>query len=231
MSTETRTIREAVTYRAAPSGPGGITGYALKYKRLSQNLGGFVESIRPGAGAKSIADGLDVLARFQHEDRFILGRVASGTLTLARDDVGIRYAVPALPDTTTGRDVAELARRGDLGGSSFAFITIEDDWTVSDEGFPLRELIDFKLVDVAPVVSPAYLDTTATAVRSLAERIGAAPEDVPQLAKRGEIAKRLQAPTVIDLAPDGQRETHPVDLSGHRLALLRTQLDGVRTTS
>lgn len=230
MTTEHRTTREAVTYRAATDGGlGGLTGYALKFDRLSQNLGGFVEKVRKGSVDKSLADRLDVLARFQHEDAWILGRVAAGTLELTRDDVGLQYDIPRLPNTSTGRDVAELAQRGDLGGSSFAFVTLDEDWSTTEQGFPVRELISIRLVDVAPVVQPAYLDTSV-AVRSLAERIHADPNEVPALVERGEIAKRLQTPTVIDLGTpaDGQRDTHPADLGAHRRQLLQQQLDGVR---
>lgn len=232
MTTEHRTIREAVTFRAAQDGgPGGLGGYALKFNRLSQNLGGFVERVRPGFVDKSLADNLDVLCRFQHEDQFILGRVGSGTLHLTRDDVGLVYDVPQLPDTSAGRDVAELAKRGDLGGSSFAFITLDEEWTTTEQGFPLRDLIAGRLIDVAPVVSPAYLDTSVAA-RSLAERIHADPNDIPALVERGEIAERLKRPTVIDLGqqPDGQRDTHPADLTAHRRQLLAKQLAGVRVT-
>lgn len=209
-ATETRSITSAVQYRAADKGPGALGGYALKFERYSQNLGGFVEQVARGAVDKTLADAVDVLCRYQHDDNHLLGRTASGTLVLTRDDTGLLYDVPALPDTTSGRDVAELCRRGDVTGSSFAFRTLEDDWGFTDQGFPLRTLLQIRLLDVAPVVSPAYLDTSS-ALRSLAEAIHATPEDVPALAERGEIAARLRKPTVIDLNPGdgGQRATHP----------------------
>ncbi len=39
--------------------------------------------------------------------------------------------------------------------SSFAFYTFEDDWAISDDGFSLRTLLSGRLVDVAPVNTPA----------------------------------------------------------------------------
>lgn len=226
---ETRATRARVEFRAADAGKvGALSGYAIMWNRYSQNLGGFVEQVDPRAADKSLADGLDVLCRYQHDDQHLLGRTASGTLTLEKDGTGLRYDVPELPDTTSGRDVAELARRGDVTHSSFAFQTLEDDWSLTDQGFPLRTLLAVRLVDVAPVVSPAYLDTTA-AVRSLAEHVHADPEDVLALAARGEIAQRLKVPTVIDLQTpdqDGQRATHP-----RTSVLLRlVELERKRTT-
>ena len=58
-------------------------------------------------------------------------------------------------------DVMELIARGDVTQSSFAFRTFDDDWDLFDRVYPLRTLISGQLVDVAPVVSPAYPDTTA----------------------------------------------------------------------
>ncbi|MCI0141535.1 HK97 family phage prohead protease [Arthrobacter bambusae] len=88
-----------------------------------------------------------------------MGTTEAGTLTLSKDSYGLRHQVD-LPDTQAGRDVAALAKRGDLRYSSFAFRTVEDDWN-DDQGVLLRTLHSVQLIDVAPVVSPAYRDTTA----------------------------------------------------------------------
>ena len=207
--TEHRITRVPVELRGDTSAP-RLAGYAAKYGRYSQNLGGFVEQIASGAFDRSISDNVDVLCRYNHRDDGLLGRTASGTLRLASDDTGLVYEVD-LPDTTVGRDVRVLAARGDVTQSSFAFETLEDDWDVTDQGFPLRTLVNVRLMDVAPVNSPAYLDTSA-AVRSLADRLDVDPGDVPALGERGEIAQRLAKPTVIDVAP------RPV-LAAARLAL------------
>lgn len=158
---------QAIELRAGAEGsPGTLRGYAIVYNSLSQNLGGFVEQVAPGAADKSIADGVRVLARYNHDDNFLLGATDSGTVRLSSDGTGVLYEVD-LPNTSAGRDVAELARRGDLRNSSFAFYTIDDDWGFTEQDFPVRTLRAVQLVDVAPVNTPAYLDTTA-AVRSLA---------------------------------------------------------------
>lgn len=196
---ETRTTPGTVEVRAAGDGLGTIGGYALKWMRYSQNLGGFVEQVARGATAKSLADGVDVLARYNHDDEALLGRTASGTLTLREDDEGLEYEV-RLPDTTVARDLYALTQRGDVYQSSFAFYTVDEEWSLTEQGFPLRTLLAVQLVDVAPVNTPAYLDTSS-AVRSLAHVINADPEDIPALVERGEVAQRLATPLVIDLAP------------------------------
>lgn len=186
--------------RAAQDGPGTLVGYAAVFNRQSQNLGGFVEQVDPGAFERTLGmSELRVMARYNHDDNLLIGTTEGGTLTLSTDGTGLRYEVD-LPDTSVGRDVAALARRGDLRYSSFAFRTLDDDWTETESGFPLRTLRAVQLVDVAPVNNPAYLDTSV-AVRSL-ETIKAAAAETARGAS-------------------GPGATHPRALYEQRLSLLR----------
>lgn len=178
-----------VELREGGKGLGVLTGYAAVFNRDSQNLGGFVEQVDPAAFNKSLADGLPVMARGNHDDGALLGTTWAGTLRLEVDGTGLRYEVD-LPDTSAGRDYRTLAERGDLKWSSFAFRTIEDDWGVTESGFPQRRLLAVQLIDVAPVNSPAYLDTT-TGLRSL------------------EAHQKTSADTSAESGTEGQRATHP----------------------
>jgi HK97 family phage prohead protease len=178
---EVRCAAHAVELRASDDGEGKglgtLTGYAAVFNRHSQNLGGFVEQVDPSAFNKSLADEVPVMARGNHDDAYLLGTTWAGTLRLSVDGTGLRYEVD-LPDTTAGRDFKVLAERGDVKWSSFAFRTIDDEWGTTEQGFPLRTLRAVQLVDVAPVNSPAYLDTTVAA-RSLAEHQAAATPETP----------------------------------------------------
>ena len=186
---EVRTAALAVELRAADNGIGTLVGYAAVFNRLSQNLGGFVEQVDPAAFNKSLADNVPVMARGNHEDASLLGTTWAGTLRLSTDGTGLRYEVD-LPDTSAGRDFRALAERGDIRWSSFAFRTIEDEWSLTEQGFPLRTLRAVQLVDVAPVNSPAYLDTTA-ALRSMetANHVEPEPIEVPPIARNLAAAK------------------------------------------
>ena len=165
MTIERRTASEGVELREEGDTLTAI-GYAATFNSLSQNLGGFVERVAP-ATFRSTLQQADVRALFNHEADHLLGRTSTGTLRLSEDDHGLRYEVD-LPNTTLGRDVAELLRRGDISGSSFGFRTISDEWTESDDGYPLRTLTEVALRDVGPVVFPAYTSTEAS-LRSLAD--------------------------------------------------------------
>ena len=49
-----------------------------------------------------------------------------------------------------GRAVAKLLRRGDISGSPFGFRTIGDDWSETDDGYPLRTLTEVALRALIP---------------------------------------------------------------------------------
>lgn len=183
---ERRFTSVRVEVRAGSETNRTIGGYAAKFDRISQNLGGFVEKVDRGFFNKSRGDGWPgALARHNHDDNMLLGTTAAGTLRLAIDDIGLDYAVD-LPQTRM--DVYELVQRGDVRQSSFAFIAFEDDWATTDQGFPLRTLLSGRLVDVASVNSPAYEDTS-TGLRSLARRFEASLEEVRKLAEANELIR------------------------------------------
>lgn len=208
--TETRYLSSLIELRAGEKGK-KLGGYALKFNTLSQNLGGFVETIAPGALNKTLADGGDVLCRYQHEDEFLLGRTSSGTLRLVLDEVGLDYEVD-LPNTSYANDVAELAARQDVRFSSFAFCVIEDEWGFTEQGFPLRTLLQIQLVDVAPVVSPAYLDTT-TGLRHLAEARNLDFDSVRAAAESGSLADLMEVRDEPQPEPETPSEPHvPISL-------------------
>lgn len=165
-----------------------IGGYAAKFMKQSRNLGGFVEQIDLRAFNKSRGDGWpDVLARYNHDDNMLLGTTGAGTLRLSVDEVGLFYEV----DPPQARaDVLELVARGDVGKSSFAFRVMGDgdEWGLNDLDIPLRTLTNVQLVDVAPVNTPAYLDTT-TGLRSLAKHMDAPLEEIRKLAGENELRR------------------------------------------
>lgn len=173
--------------------PRTFGGWAAKFDRQSKNLGGFVETVDRGFFSRSAGRGFpDVMARYNHDDNMLLGTTAAGTLRLQVDDVGLRYEVDA-PETR--QDVVELVSRGDVSRSSFAFRVVEDDWEKNDQEYPLRHLVEGQLVDVAPVNSPAYDDTSVgmsralPALESLSRKFEAPLEEVRKLAEAGELRR------------------------------------------
>lgn len=168
---EVRAGGTVLEFRAAEDGqgPGTIAGYAATFDTLSDDLGGFREVIRAGAFDKSLKDGADVLGiwdhgAYDHSANSLLGRRSSGTLRLEVDKRGLKYEID-LPDTQLGRDARVQIERGDVRESSFAFRSIKEKFEEQDDQV-VRSLLEVQLVDVSPVVSPAYPGTEVS-LRSL----------------------------------------------------------------
>lgn len=160
-----------------------LTGYAVRYNTLSVDLGGFRETIMPGAFDKVLnrqRGKRDVVALFNHDANQLLGRTSSGTLELSSDDKGLRYSV-VLPNTELGRTIGELTARGDLRGSSFAF-TVEQkgqSWAPGEDGMPRRSIREVSgLFDVSVVTHPAYSSSSAAVARRSMEAWMAEQEEV-----------------------------------------------------
>lgn len=210
-----------------------IAGHAAVFDKFSQDLGGFVERISRGAFKKTIREA-DVRALFNHDPNFVLGRYLPGrpdnTLRISEDSDGLHYEV-TLGNQSYARDLYESIERGDVTQSSFAFRTIDDQWSRTDDGYPMRTLTQVSLHngDVSPVTYPAYemTDIAARAVARAAQREGL-PADLLAAALRdgllpGECRDESEpAPAVPALPVVG--EAPEVDLSVLRLELLRRRV-------
>jgi HK97 family phage prohead protease len=187
----TRTVERRntiVPVEVRASGKMVIGGYAAKFDKRSDNLGGFIERVGYGFFNKSMADGWPgVLARYNHNDDMLLGTTDNATLRLNPDASGLPYDVDINPEDPQAMGAYARVKRGDVRQSSFAFVVAEDEWG-SEDGLPLRTLVSGRLIDVAPVVTPAYQDTSV-GLRSLATRFDADPEEVRQLAARHELMR------------------------------------------
>ena len=141
-----------------------FTGYAAVFNSDSEPLP-FIERILPGAFKRSLKARNEVKLFKNHNMDEVLASTRSKTLRLTEDSKGL-LAEATLPDTTAGRDLAVLMKRGDVHAMSFGFSVPSkgDKW--SDDGMT-RELKEIRLHEVSIVTGfPAYEATTAS-VRSL----------------------------------------------------------------
>lgn len=144
-----------------------IKGYPAVFNVMSENLGYFREIVRPGAFKKTINDGADIRALFNHSPNFVIGRTRSNTLKLNEDGKGLAFESTP-PDTTWARDLTTSIKRGDINQMSFAFETVKDRWG-TENGERMRELLEVRLFDVSVVTYPAYPQTSASARSILTE--------------------------------------------------------------
>lgn len=135
-----------------------LEGYAALFRAEAQIGNGMVETIAPGAFARTLAVRSDILALVDHDPARVLARTRSGTLRLSEDTRGLAFDLD-VPDTQAGRDVLALAERDDLGGMSFGF-TAQDEHVDGNR----RELRAVDLFEISVVAAfPAYNGTVINA--------------------------------------------------------------------
>ena len=161
---EVRSFVGSIEVRKKDDGSAIIAGMAAVFDKLSENLGGFREMIKPGAFDDT--DMSDVRGLWNHNVDFVLGRNKSETLSVKPNANGLQYEID-LPDTRTILDlVLGPIERGDVDQSSFGFIVGmgNDSWDENDDGVLIRTIHKInKLFDVSPVTFAAYADTTVGA--------------------------------------------------------------------
>lgn len=135
-----------------------IEGYGAVFNSLSLNLGGFKERVQERAFTKTLQEG-DPRSLFGHSPLHVLGRRSAGTLEVWTDSKGLGYRVKP-PNAQWARDLMASIERGDIRESSFMFDTIRDSWLdKTQEGDPIRDLVEVRLYELGPVTFPAYEDT------------------------------------------------------------------------
>jgi uncharacterized protein len=138
-----------------------FTGYASVFNSPSEDLGGFIEYVAPGAFKRSLQSRNEVKLLWNHDSGEPLASLRGGTMQLVEDERGLKVTAQ-LPNTTRGRDVAELLRTKVIDSMSFGFNVIKDTWSRDGQ---TRTLESVRLFEVSVVSFPAYGATTAT-VRS-----------------------------------------------------------------
>jgi HK97 family phage prohead protease len=157
---------QRVAVETREGGKRTITGYAAVFYDASDPGTAYrlwddvEERILPGAFDRAVRED-DVRGLFNHEDSQLLGRTLSGTMRLSVDKRGLRYEIDA-PDTQCARDLLQLLDRGDVTGSSFAFMPDDTSYRETD-GVYIIERRAVRLFDVGPVAFPAYTATEAAA--------------------------------------------------------------------
>lgn len=159
---------------------GNITGYAAVFNSWSPDYYGWRERIAPTAFEG--VDMKDVVVTFNHNFDNILARTGNGSAKLSVDERGLKYEFKA-PNTSLGRDMAELIRTQTVAGSSFMFTVKEETWEEKDSDSYDRTITKIeKLYELGPVSTPWYPDTTAD-LKQMQERMRAAGIEPPTESK------------------------------------------------
>ena len=121
---------------------GIVSGYALLWDEPSK-----IENFSERFLRDSISEHESgVSFYFQHNKEGLLGNTLSKTLRVTSDERGLKYSIK-LPDTSLGRDVRELIKRGDLQGVSVGFISEKENFTGNERTISKATLFEISLVD------------------------------------------------------------------------------------
>ena len=161
-SKEPEVRTNSVEFEVRAEGDGmTFTGYASVFNSPSEDLGGFVEYVAPGAFKRSLQSRNEVKLLWNHDSGEPLASLRGGTMQLLEDSVGLKVTAK-LPNTTRGRDIAELLRTNVIDSMSFGFNVIKDSWSRDGQ---TRTLESVRLFEVSVVSFPAY-EATVAQVRS-----------------------------------------------------------------
>lgn len=142
-----------------------VSGYAVVFNSLSEDLGGFREIILPSAITEETIKNSDIIFLLDHkQDRGILARSTKGegSLRLSVDDKGLYFEFEA-PNTALGDELLEGLKRHDYSKCSFAFTVGEDEYKKDNNGNVIRTIKSIRqLYDCSVVVNPAYEETSVT---------------------------------------------------------------------
>jgi HK97 family phage prohead protease len=202
-----------------------FTGYAAVFNSPSEPLP-FTEVIKEGAFKRSLKSRNEIKLFMNHNTDVVLGSTRAGTLKLTEDSRGL-LAQAELPDTSAGRDLSVLMKRGDVSSMSFGFSVPPKGDAWSSDG-ATRELHQVRLHEVSIVTGfPAYEATTAS-VRSLDILATRTAVDVDALSdailklEAGETLEDSHADLISEVVQK-LRADKPVDLN--LLEIKRKQLD------
>ncbi|QGZ44589.1 HK97 family phage prohead protease [Bacillus velezensis] len=172
MSKEVRHLTTKIELRSAGEGEEKrhfIEGYALKFEKWSEPLGGWFKEII-SRNALDSADLSNVVALFNHRQDYPLARNTVsedvGRLELETDAILKVRFVPT--DTSYAKDLMVNVRSGVVNQCSFAFSLDysqgdPDEWRHNDEEDIYERRINNieRIFDISLVTTPAYSDTEA----------------------------------------------------------------------
>lgn len=163
-----------VDFRAADTGDGQtLEGYAAVFNvwtDIRDSMGTYKERIAPGAFKRSLGQRTPVL-QFDHGTHPLIGSLPLGSLSVLREDRNGLYVKARLSDNWLIQPVRDAITEKAITGMSFRFRVIDDEWGTDGSG-ETRTLKEVELLELGPVVFPAY-EQTSVAVRSLVNTLSA----------------------------------------------------------
>lgn len=163
-----------------------ISGYINKFNTRSQYMG-FYEEVSEGAFNRTLADGHNIYAMYNHDSNMILGSTRSGSLKLNVDNIGLHFELRINPNISYANDLYELVKNGDIEGCSFGMFVLDDEWTYTEDKIDLRTIKEVELIECTITPFPAYLDSEASC-RSFELH----SKEIEEIKKKKELKRKLE---------------------------------------
>jgi HK97 family phage prohead protease len=101
-----------------------FSGYASVFNSPSEDLGGFIEYVAPGAFKRSLQSRNEIKLLWNHDTGEPLASLRGGTMQLVEDSRGLKVTA-TLPQTTRGKDIAVLLRTKVIDSMSLVSMSSE----------------------------------------------------------------------------------------------------------
>lgn len=185
---EFRQVKDYEIRQSQDSNTTEIDGYIAKFDSPTELFDGFYEQIDRGAFDNTLKDGHDIFLLYHHQWDKPLASVQTGTLTLATDNVGLRFNATINGNLSYGKDAIELIRQKLIKGCSFGFTSKREsnEYNSTDDTI-MRTLLEVDLYEGSILCIPQYEDTS---VFARAKEIAKEERDKLQDTKDLEIRKR-----------------------------------------
>lgn len=122
----------------------------------------FRETIMPEVFSNAIEEASRVDFLYQHDKMLVLASTSNQSLSLAEDSKGL-FMRATISETSWGKDTYQLIQDGIIQGMSFGMIVTDEEWTLCDDGLPLRIITAIQLFEISAVRNPAYRSSTIEA--------------------------------------------------------------------
>lgn len=180
-----------------------------KWTTIDSWEGRFTERIMPGAFTKTLKEsGSKVRLQFDHGQHPMIGSLPIGAIKELREDAKGLFVEARLSDNWLVQPVRDAIDNGSIDGMSFRFQVVAETWAKEDTDMPERSISEVRLIELGPVVWPAYAGTdvgvrSSELARSLIEADDATRHEVATLLLRDTTAlEAVEFDTSADVAVD-----------------------------
>lgn len=122
----------------------------------------FRETIEQGVFTRAIQKAQRVDFLSMHDKNQILSSTDNNSLELRETPQGLQMDA-SISGTSWGRDTYQLITDGIIKGMSFGMKVLKQDWSMGQDGIPLRTIKDIDIFEVSAVRSPAYKSSSIEA--------------------------------------------------------------------